>query len=330
WGAAAGGDGGGPGLTATALRRGYTAWMRAQFPGWPDEAVMADLHPDDRVGLEALARLHEALQVGENRAVYRAFGHDAFVDCGWCKEQTDYTLFVTPGAGLAYAGAVALALAATSTFANPARRTRWRLAALAALACVSVFEVFAVIDCLDTDSVLGGVGIPALTLARHYAFAACAAAMAAGIAFLKGNRGMYDDGSLEQKLAITVDLLQGTYQRSHCARVVNQAILSEPALRGKLFKYSAARRSHLDTVQADPEYRRLRDSVMPIVGQSAARVAADSVGLAFFDGSIRVDPSTITDRDEKVGQSGKPGSSNVGKRVEPSKAGNDDRVVPNK
>lgn len=95
--------------------------------------------------------LYGKLLAASQRRIYLLFGHDAFVNCSWCKDQSDYSLYIFPEILTSYF--YVLVVIGFATIVQ--RKFFWRIAGPILLCVLLLLEVC--LFTLDVKEILGPV-----------------------------------------------------------------------------------------------------------------------------------------------------------------------------
>lgn len=112
--------------------------MSATFAGWTEGTGMPSNTPADiQSQVVQLEQLYDKLRSPEHRRIYSLVGHASFVDCHWCKEESDYLTYTFPSILMQYA-TMGIAFG-VGTIAKS--KAFWRSYAVIMFVGMAVFEV---------------------------------------------------------------------------------------------------------------------------------------------------------------------------------------------
>jgi hypothetical protein len=109
--------------------------MSDEYEGWTDGGVPDPRWDDDTIlKVAQWEKLYLSLKGStSSRRVYQSVGHVAYLECEWCKERTDYLLYLTPIVLASYVMYMIVIGVATSTWRKEAYRMGAGCAVLSAL-----------------------------------------------------------------------------------------------------------------------------------------------------------------------------------------------------
>ncbi|KAG0223639.1 hypothetical protein BGW42_005738 [Actinomortierella wolfii] len=204
--------------------------------------------------------LRDRLRVIQNRKLYRAFGHDTFVECDFCSEIMDYYYFILPMMIGAYVGMGAL-LGLATVFP---RMDRYRVWGCALLVLVFVFELSMINDALERsestkimpDRHKNLAGSTGGTIVRYFVFAIMSLVLSI---ILYRSKTASDKRETEDILRDIVAAQESILQRQRVLKLAKAASTTDPVLRQKFIDSWKRRDIEQSILLADPEYQSARN-----------------------------------------------------------------------
>ncbi|KAI8807376.1 hypothetical protein BJ742DRAFT_773114 [Cladochytrium replicatum] len=251
------------------IRSRFRDHMSAEFPGWTESLSATQraemFSPPQLSEIGRLETLIEKLRSAASRAVYRKFGHAAFVDCTWCVSSADYFLYVLPSLMSQYAVTLALLGAATSTW----RRTHLRLYIVVAVLVMVVSELagFLYVDGSDINPLWHTLGISrdvAVYLPTSY-FHAALMFRQLGFFVISVLTWFFERSSVWTDSDILQEIFakqQYMFSKSQMARLARTAALGDSNLRKTFMEYYSKRELERDAWSKDDEYKELREKTL--------------------------------------------------------------------
>ncbi|KAJ3411798.1 hypothetical protein HDV05_001697 [Chytridiales sp. JEL 0842] len=248
-----------------AIRREFRQWMAEKYGGWSEGLNYQDPNlpfsdPQKR-DMETYEKLYESLKSVESRRTYLAVGHKTFTSCTWCRDSSDFAYFSLPSLLLSYVSmAICLGLG-TMTH----RKSHWRLYGVIALGGGLIVESY------FFDQAIRGVTNGAanredmlvspnesywdkVTYYRHVGFAI--------LSFVVWVFDGSDSWTNEERLRGVINGQVNVYGRLQGARLARAAILGDSTLRAKFFEHYKQEQAHLEAMEKDIEFKKLKNTAM--------------------------------------------------------------------
>ncbi|KAF9915620.1 hypothetical protein BX616_005711 [Lobosporangium transversale] len=233
--------------------------------------------------------MRERFKAMEYRLWYEVYGQDAFLNCDHCTEQSDFMLYLIPGALASYMSmGIILGLATTQT----SHLNKYRSWGAAALVLFAVLEYgiyqrsagFGTLNGLMNDDawLVGYTGAHRL---RHGALALMSAVI---IALLQ--RSGRSGGSRDE-IEILNDLChaqEAMIQRHRALQLARVASLRHETLRKQFVEYWKRREIEHSLLLGDSEYREARDLALSRIDIDAITQQADQYIDAIISAGERV------------------------------------------
>ncbi|KAG0370197.1 hypothetical protein BC939DRAFT_433773 [Gamsiella multidivaricata] len=233
--------------------------------------------------------MRERFKAMENRLWYEVYGQDAFLNCEYCTERSDFMRYLIPGAMASYVGmAVILGIATTQT----SHLNKYRTWGSAALVIISVLEYGTYQRSADIGSLPGLmkhegwiVGFRGAHLLRHGSLAMMSVVLMGVL--LRSTRG----GGLRDEVEILNDLCQaqeGMIQRHRALQLARAASLRDPVLRKQFVDYWKKREVEHGLLLSDMEYKEARDLALSRIDVETITQEADEYIDAIIKAGERV------------------------------------------
>ncbi|KAG0254861.1 hypothetical protein DFQ27_006592 [Actinomortierella ambigua] len=214
--------------------------------------------------------LRDRLRVIQNRKLYRAFGHDAFVGCDFCVEIMDYYYFILPAMVGAYVGMGAL-LGLATVFP---RMDGYRMWGCALLALVFAIEANMLNDALernDTTKITPDrhqnlVGSTGGASVRYLCFSFTSFAL---LILLYRSKNGTDKREVEDVLKDIAAAQEAILQRQRVFQLARAASTTDSILRQKFIDSWKRRDVEHSILLADPEYQSARDMALARIDVAA-------------------------------------------------------------
>ena len=225
--------------------------LRNRFRDWFAN-IQSSSDPMELDTQEKLTALYESLKSNERRKIYLTFGETAFLSCKWCKEESDYFIWILPSIIASYSFMLGVLGFATAT----RRKQYWRLYGVSYLA-ISAFIEFIMFYSGSRDELLAD--IPAgefdvMDRYRRYGFIS----LLVVISFI--NIG--EDWTPKEILAGIHSSHEIILNRITGLRFARAAILGDTNLRREFFEYYKEQEAHTELINSNEEYKEARDKVM--------------------------------------------------------------------
>ena len=84
------------------VRNKFRAWMVTEFDTWTEGSGLSQFNEEDKLKISGFEKMYDRLKAKANRKLYSNAGHDAFTNCDWCADQSDYFIYNLPSIGFLY------------------------------------------------------------------------------------------------------------------------------------------------------------------------------------------------------------------------------------
>lgn len=197
-------------------------------------------------------RAYEKLRSKDTRIEYMTYGHDAIVNCQWCRDETDYLMYIFPVVG----GSYVLALITIGLATIVKQKQHWRTYALIALSIVAAFEcyIFTTSHQFRTETFGSHAAIYDLTdRYRRSLFIFLTL-----IIFVFDNNDLWTDYEILDAIMRQQEQTIGIH---HAARVANAVVLGDSSLRKDFLEYFKEQEMHKEAVRNDSEFKTVVERV---------------------------------------------------------------------
>ena len=121
------------------FRNAFRTFMADKYDRWT-EGSPSSLYGEDQAEIEEYETLYDLLKDTKNRIKYLNYGHNSFVNCDFCVENTDYFFYSLPDVLVVYVVCMwIVGFATMSSF-----KKSWRTMACIAASIILFFDIIAI------------------------------------------------------------------------------------------------------------------------------------------------------------------------------------------
>ncbi|CAG8465959.1 2523_t:CDS:1 [Scutellospora calospora] len=204
------------------------------------------LTPIDNLLLEKFSSL-------ENRLIYAAYGQEALLDCNYCKNVTDYSMFIIPNVAWSYV--MMLMVLGISTMAR--RKSHWRIYGVIFLIGCGFFELYTL---LSTDVIKNSAhGITEFLYNNTDYYRRMAFAVLSFTIFFINKADNKSDMDIIQEIKRNQEII------IHCSKAANlqrTAVLRDNNLRKIFEEFYRRRETEENVVVTDQSYKDARNKTL--------------------------------------------------------------------
>ncbi|KAF9978889.1 hypothetical protein BGZ73_008891 [Actinomortierella ambigua] len=214
--------------------------------------------------------LRDRLRVIQNRKLYRAFGHSAFVECDFCVEIMDYYYYILPAMVGAYVGMGAL-LGLSTMFPRMDGYRMWGCALLVLVFAVEASMINEALERSDSTKITADrykdlVGSAGGASVRYILFSYMSLAL---LILLHRSQNNTDKRGVEDVLKDIATAQEAILQRQRVFQLARAASTTDSVLRQKYIDSWRRRDAEHSILLADPEYQAARNLAMSRIDVAA-------------------------------------------------------------
>jgi len=233
------------------LRNSFREFMASNFHGWKEGG--GNNYPDE-IAEEVLLyeELYVALKLKSKRQIYQSYGQDAFLNCDWCMERSDYFIYILPDLLGSYAWFFTVIGISTIVWHKSTYRM-YSSIFISLVACMDAYIIALAEDSSSESKDKNGPDLPPFLMAftlRNGAFAILCLLL-----WFNDRKDEWSDAEVTSNFGLKLVLANA---RLKSARLARDTVLSDAQLKRRYVEFHSKNQEEINDAEGDIKTKRVK------------------------------------------------------------------------